>query len=99
MITADRINAIMDRFDFERVHVAMKALDWKWHKTEAGPDLVPSTVDLRRTAREFLTYAAGADEGKERYMSSGGFVAKQNRDGDLSLEFVVEGVTVGRADA
>ena len=97
MTTTDHINAVMDRFDFKRVHVAMKALDWKWHETEAGPDRVPEKVDLRRAARDFLEYAAG-DGGKgERYISSGGFVARRDRDGDLSLEFVVEGVAVGKS--
>lgn len=88
MTPDDQINVILDRFDFDRVHRAMVALNWTWSETEEGRDRVPTKPDLRRTARQQLRLM----DGRYDYCSSGGFVARRDEDGSLSLEFVIESV-------
>lgn len=85
-----QINAILDRFDFEKVHRAMQVLDWRWHTTEQGMNQVPSRVDLRRSAREMLSQLSTMP--KTRYMSTGGFVVRREVGGALSLAFEVDAV-------
>ena len=84
-----QVDYILDRFDFDRVHRAMVALGWNWHRTEEGMDLVPSKTDLRRSSRDLLCNALSLSSG---YMSSGGFVARRDDDGYVTLEFVIDAV-------
>lgn len=81
----------MDEFEFQKVHFAMMALDWKWHDSEAG---IPSIPELRKLARRLLLEV-------KTETGSGGFYAKADQWGRLSLEFVLdswtfdpEGVTI-----
>lgn len=83
------IELIIERFDFERVHTAMKALDWEWGHTFAGPDLVPEIEDLQRCASELLEYTLRSDL-PECYISTGGFVAQRDESGGISLAFQLE---------
>ena len=92
----DEIDYIIGKFNFERVHVAMTAVDWKWAKQSLVPTAVPSVAWLKVTARHLLEVAY-----KERTTSSsGGFLAEyypaiDNSDAFLSLKFVLDQVSSG----
>lgn len=81
-----KIDEILDNFDFERVHSAMLALNWRWQSTVT----VPNIAHLRKKARELLK-----DVCKKKYdgscrveIGTGGLRAE--RSGDfLRLSFVV----------
>jgi hypothetical protein len=98
----DKIDEIMDRFDFDRVHKAMVALNWKW--VGAGTSEVPSKYDLKRQARRLLNGAyetmCQEDSDGRGYLATGGFVAtfelnknarpRENMNVTVELRFVVE---------
>jgi hypothetical protein len=46
----DEIDYILETFNFERVHVAMLALDWKWR----DPLAVPTIARLKQRAKFLL---------------------------------------------
>ena len=69
----DQIDYIMDNFNFERVHVAMTALDWTWvDYLDMAKLSVPTVPMLRKAARRLLTSAADG----QITTASGGFQAK-----------------------
>lgn len=92
----DKIEEIMDEFNFHRVHLVMEYLEWKWNDTTG----VPSAGDIRRTARRLLNALAlkPAKSGPwEHSTATGGLSATRWGDTDeygswenFSLEFVVE---------
>ena len=92
----DEIDYIIDKFNFERVHIAMTAVDWKWAQQSLAPTQVPNVARLKVTARHLLEVAY-----KEMTTSSsGGFLAEyhpsiDNSDGFLSLKFVLDQVSSG----
>ena len=49
----DEIDYILDTFNFERVHVAMTALDWWW----TDPCEVPTIARLKQCAKHLLNTA------------------------------------------
>jgi hypothetical protein len=49
----DEIDYILETFNFDRVHVAMTALDWKWH----DPLAVPTIARLKQRAKFLLDSA------------------------------------------
>ena len=66
------IDDVIDEFDFEKVHIAMTALDWKWAipPTSFGDPIelqVPTLVRLKEFARWQLIHSI-----KTGYCSSGG---------------------------
>lgn len=66
------IDDVIDEFDFEKVHIAMTALDWKWAIPPASlGDLielqVPTLVRLKEFARWQLIHSI-----ETGYCSSGG---------------------------
>ena len=95
----DEIDYIIDKFNFERVHVAMTAVDWKWAKQNLVPTEVPSVARLKEVARHILEVAY-----KEKtIVVSGGFYAAYLPAVDepdvltypgeiLSLKFVLDDV-------
>lgn len=83
----DKIDEIMDVFDFEKVKKVMDCLDWKYYD-DTDKYYYPDVVDLRKTARRLLL-----DSYFCRYISTGGFIAEyyeDNIDYPFSLLFVVE---------
>ena len=70
--TYSTIERCLERFNFERVHKMMIAVDWKW-AINLHPDgaRVPTIHELRDGAKRLL-YAAVHGAGT---ISSGGFVA------------------------
>jgi len=69
----DQIDYIMDNFNFERVHVAMTALDWTWvDYSDMSKLSVPTVPMLRKAARRLLNSAVDG----QITTASGGFHAR-----------------------
>lgn len=64
----EAIQSVLDDFDFERVHMVMTALDWKWDRLNA----VPTIEQMRGRAGYLLNQVKNSHESFE----SGGFVAE-----------------------
>ena len=87
MTHQEAINDLLDKFNFNKVHIAMTALNWKWASAEEG---VPSIYELRKTARRLLEDLL---EAKITNISTGGFTAKCDfieNEKYLSLKFTLE---------
>lgn len=87
---------IMTRFDFDRVHTVMEALNWTWAFSPTG---VPSTDELKSSAYELLCmavdgYANQTNKDVGYYVSTGGFTAEvvtySQSKPNLQLSFCVE---------
>jgi hypothetical protein len=70
------IDDVIDEFNFDKVHIAMTALDWKWAIPPTSLDdpielQVPTLVKLKEGAREQLIHSI-----ETGYCSSGGLVAE-----------------------
>lgn len=75
----EKIDYILDRFDFEKVKKVMDALEWEWQ--DKG---VPELWDLRERARELLKSAIKHNAS----FRMGGFEASCS-NGWLELGFIV----------
>ena len=80
----DLINEVLDNFDFDKVHKAMTALEWKWYGFQEDTLEVPSIARLIRTAEKYLSQAydglAKNEWNSNEYMTaSGGFEAWAKR--------------------
>ena len=85
----EKIEQIMENFDFENVHKVMVALEWEWTFGRGGSG-IPSVKSLKKRAGELLSNVEDLIcEGGTITSSSGGFEAKYH-DGCLSLSFIVE---------
>ena len=67
----DEIDYIIDKFNFERVHIAMTAVDWRWAKQSMVPVEVPDVARLKQAARHMLQIAYE----EKTTVASGGFHA------------------------
>jgi len=92
------MDAVIDEFDFEKVHNAMEALDWMWMTTRNDGFEIPSIPRLKATARELMRTAYrcwnkfGYSHGEA---GSGGLMAafvQADEEGDASfcLAFLIE---------
>jgi hypothetical protein len=86
---ASLIDEIIDDFNFEKVLVAMTALDWHWQTTEGNGMAIPNIAKLKATARYLLTNSI-----KQNCTGSGGFEARYfkaegNSPEYFTLKFVV----------
>lgn len=75
----ERIDEVMDWFDFEKVHKAMVALNWEW--IGVG---VPEIPDMRKKVREYMrdTFNRVVAGKNKSFCSCGGFsVTCENQDG------------------
>jgi len=92
----EQVRYIMNTFDFTRVHLVMKALDWKWGLTLNGPDNIPDVEDLRISSNRMLHSVVDQyiqqNDPKRVINQTGGFTAEME-DGYLTLSFVVEECT------
>lgn len=80
-----QIETVMKNFNFERVHKAMKHLNWKWAFV-AEEDRVPSLMEIKNQARKMLKDAVTSTP-----YSTGGFEVSYSGKGDiLSLKFCLE---------
>ena len=88
------ISEIVENFDWEKTHKAMKLLKWQWASTITD-DGVPTTGNLIVTAMKLLQDAYdGAMKEKQTYFScTGGFEAVAHVDEgelwNLELQFVL----------
>ena len=84
----DKIDNIMDNFNFSKVETAMKATNWAW----ASADGVPTEYELRKQARALLKQVSKKYLSKVSFrcfISTGGFKATKYFDGELELEFIM----------
>ena len=77
-----QINALIDGFDFERVHTAMTAVDWQWMSTSGNGHEVPSIARLKAMARHLLRESI-----KNKVVGSGGFHARYYPKVDDEAEY------------
>ena len=84
---------IIEEFDFEKVHHAMVATDWKWtthNPNDSQETEIPSIQTLIKTASRMLKDAAEIDGG----CSTGGFTVNRFKREDgtdfLCLTFTLE---------
>ena len=91
------VTAVMEDFDFDRVHRVMVNLDWKWDIGD-GEMTVPSSYRLTKNAERLLRDAAQHYGDKEFHScGSGGFMA--HLDGEtLSLQFILTEMTSFASD-
>ena len=85
------IDEVIEKFNFERVHIAMTALDWRWRNPvgEAGHS-VPGLSRLKEMARHLLRETI-----KNKVVASGGLEAKYHPKVDdepeyFELKFILE---------
>jgi hypothetical protein len=85
------INDVIEEFEFEKVHIAMTSLDWKWITSlDAITNqlmAVPTIARLKQSATQLLISSI-----KSGFAGSGGFVARYSTHEELesfTLSFVV----------
>lgn len=82
------INEVLDEFDFEKVHKAMKTLNWGWMRSNGK---VPSIGQLVLCAQELLEDVSKMEVGYS--IGTGGFKAAKVDSYDdgvgLELEFIL----------
>lgn len=80
----EKIEQIMENFDFEKVHKVMVALEWEWHFGR-GASGIPSVYTLKEEASRLLSDAWMT----KTTVSTGGFSAVYD-DCYITLSFIVE---------
>ncbi len=91
------VTAVMEDFDFDRVHKVMVFLDWRW-SIENGERTVPSLYRLMKTADSLLRDCAQYYGDKEFHaMGTCGFMASLD-DGNLTLQFILTETTSDHED-
>ena len=88
------IDEVIDKFNFERVHIAMTALDWQWQTTEGNGHAVPSLPKLKAMARHLLMESM-----KSKVVASGGFEATYHPKVDDESEFFELKFTLCHSDS
>lgn len=90
----NKIDSIMENFDFERVHKVMDMLEWRWVSAKNG---VPSVEELKKEAKRLLVSSCS----EKTQISTGGFKAiyeessrwdddDDDKDPYVGLEFILE---------
>ena len=85
---SDQAKAIVDMFDFHKIHTHMVKTNWEWFFPDEPPR-VPTTAELRIRAKELLD---SLKTRKLSYISTGGFLVFKLK-GMLHLTFMVEHVS------
>ena len=88
---SDLIEDLLERFNFEKVQIAMTALDWQWINSNGEGASVPTIERMKRSCRNLL-YRSIPNE----TVGTGGFEARHYvPDGDeieeetFALKFVL----------
>lgn len=88
-VEKEKINSVMEQFDFEKVQSVMEDLDWKWAGTKYG---VPTVDEMKHEAKRLLVDAVE----EKSTCATGGFRAVYESDGPndpdpyIGLEFILE---------
>lgn len=88
-VEREKVESVMDQFDFDKVQSVMEDLDWKWAGTKFG---VPTVEEMKREAERLLIEAVQ----EETTCSTGGFRAVYESEGAadpdpyIGLEFILE---------
>jgi hypothetical protein len=82
----DRVDFIMDNFDFSRVARTMELLEWIWASSEGA---VPDESEIRFFARQIMKEFISKNRENGDRVSTGGFQVSVRED-ELVLEFVLE---------
>ena len=91
------VTAVMEYFDFDRVHRVMMNLDWKWDIGN-GEMTVPSTYRLTKCAERLLRDAAQYYGDQDFYScGTGGFIASLEGE-TLTLQFILSTMTSYASD-
>lgn len=89
---------ITQNFEFEKVHKAMKALDWHWLNSEGVPQIAEIVEAARRLCLECYE-AAPQEQSQTKTLSTGGFRASYSAKEDLmTLEFILDTWVTGYGD-
>ena len=86
---SDKIEYILDNFDWEKVRKVMEVLDWKWSTSASNEMVIPSFSTLRRNAKALLIQVS---EGDYDSIKTGGFAACKLPDGHLELRFEIDSI-------
>ena len=89
------VKEVITNFDFEIVHMAMKALKWTWWDSKSD-DKVPSTSELVMRATDLLERVQ-EHEDSPYTISTGGFVAHKE-DNVIALSFEIDSWDVRMED-
>lgn len=92
----NKINKVMNNFNFEKVHAAMEAMRWEW-----WGEGVPTIETLKKVARGLLNDAIDSliSENVPRYRTStGGFSACAYREGEEIFCYLVFEVALKHSD-
>ena len=86
------IDDVIEKFNFEKVHVVMVALDWGWYTKEDNVLVVPSVAKLKACARQLLREAIN-----HKCVATGGFVAHylpkvDDEPEQFTLQFIIESI-------
>lgn len=89
-IQQEKIDYIIDNFKFERVLIAMQALDWRWQTTEDNGLKIPTITKLKAAARNLLSKSI-----KDKCIGSGGFQAEyfaatEKEEEHFTLMFILD---------
>ena len=91
------VTAVMEDFDFDKVHRVMVSLDWRW-TIENGERTVPSSYRMMKTADRLLRDCAQHYGDKEFHAcGTGGFMASLD-NGTLALQFILTESTSDHRD-
>lgn len=99
MTDQQKIDEIMDWFEFDRVAKTMETLDWKWAGRGFKNDEVPTEPEIRKMARDLLRRTVVAARNstypeKPYECGTGGFTVRV--DGPyITLSFAVAEWTTG----
>jgi hypothetical protein len=74
-LSAERIEAMLEHFDFVRLHHALLAINWQWSRG-AGTEHVPDVSEMKRAARDLLQNVGDTVVGSR----TGGFNAYISHD-------------------
>lgn len=82
----EKVNYIVENFDFHKVYNVMKSLKWRYFDFAQGGYYNPTIDQLKKTARYILTSVATDDQ---TTMATGGFMATRYEGGMLHLCFYI----------
>lgn len=90
---SDKVEDVLDEFDFHKVQKVMEFLEWKWAKSDG----VPTVGELRKRARNLLRDSASKALFRNEFCSTetGGlraecWPAEEGDDIALRLSFILE---------